>query len=326
VVHVERRRGSKTSGDDKEPLKSTDDFRRALLMDREEVVLDEIRQTLLRVTNGRSIEAYAVALELIRAPCKPLTKGVTKGVEGIVRSIARDSLRDPMLGTWASDMPVKHDDYVRFISYHRRCRIRLIEFLATGELIKATGNEWVWYNTKCGVCPIVPQSSVVSSATLGIEKYPAAWWVTHWEMVVAAAGETPCEGPFEDKNIWGGTLRALRKECPTCHKAAETEFPIFREQLVSLVTKIINGVRIHSLRRVDPSVKTLTHHPTTGRIRDPAVTLVVCLRSCCAVLRLFIVPYLVLPSRRFSGPTTSALLYITIPSLCFCIPCSRYLP
>ena len=206
-------------------------------------MLDEIRQTLSRKTNSL-VEAYAVALELLRAPCKPLTRGVIKGVEDIVRSLARDSLREPALGTWATEMPIKHDDYTRFTSYHRRCRVRLIEFLATGELIKATGNEWIWYNTECGVCPIVSQSNVMSSATLGIEKYPAAWWVTYWERVVAAAGETPCEGPFEDKNIWGGTLRALKRECPVCHEAAENEFPIFRAKLVNKITEIINGVRI----------------------------------------------------------------------------------
>jgi len=206
-------------------------------------VLDEIRQTLSRITN-RPVEAYAVALELLRVPCKALTRGVTKGVEDIVRSIARESLRDPALGTWATEMPIKLDDYMRFTSYHRRCRIRLVEFLATGELIKATGNEWIWYNTKCGVCPIVSQSNVVSSATLGIEKYPAAWWVAYWERVVAAVGETPCEGPFGNQNIWGGTLRALKENCAVCHEAAAREFPSFRGELVKAVTKIIDGVRI----------------------------------------------------------------------------------
>ena len=260
---VERRRGSRTARDDREPLKSADDLRRALLIiDHDEVVLDEIRRTLLRTTN-RPLEAYAIALGLLRVPCKPLTSGVTKGVEDIVRSIARDSLRDPALGSWAPEMPVKHDDYMRFTSYHRRCRIRLVEFLATGELIKATGNEWIWYNTRCEVCPIVPQSNVVSSATLGIEKHPAAWWVAYWERVVAAIGETPCEGPFEDQNIWGSTLRALRDGCPSCHEVAVREFPIFRGKLVNMVTNIIDGVRVPFVG-LCPSAKTLTPHPTTG--------------------------------------------------------------
>lgn len=214
-----------------------------LKTDRDEVMLNEIRRSLSRVANS-PVEAYAIALEILRAPEKPLTRGIIKGLEDIVRSLARDSLRDRELESWDSEMGVKHGDYLRFTGYHCRCRILLVKFLATGELIESTGHEWFWYNTMCGVCPIRPQSNVVSSATLGVAKYPTVWWVAHWERVVAAVGETPCEGPFEDETIWEDTLRVLAKECPTCHGAAAREFPIFRAELVNAVAKIVDSVCI----------------------------------------------------------------------------------
>ena len=213
------------------------------MTEHDDFVVEEIRRALSGVHKS-PLESYAIALELLRAPAKPLTRGVIKGVEDIARAYARESLRDGELGSWALEMPVKHDDFGRFTSYHRRCRIRLVEFMATGELIKATGSDWVWYNTRCGVCPIVVRSNVISSTALGVQKDPALWWVRYWERVVAAVGETPCEGPFEDESIWGDTLRALARECTLCHEAAAREFPVFRGRLVDVVANIIDGVRI----------------------------------------------------------------------------------
>jgi len=167
----------------------------------------------------------------------------------MARSAARNSLLDPPLGTWTTGMDTKRDDYNRFTTYHFRCTVRLLVFLSTGELVKKTGTDWVWFNTRCGVCPLTSRSIVVPAEVLGT-KYTAMWWVEYWERIVGAVGDSPCEKPFDDEPIWNSTLQALARGCPACHETAAKEFPLFRERLVNMVTKIIEDVRIPLCRLV----------------------------------------------------------------------------
>jgi len=192
----------------------------------------------------KPVEVYAIALDLLRAPGNILPRDVARGVEDMARSAARNSLLDPPLGIWTTEMNIELDDYNRFTAYHFRCRGRLLVFLVTGDTVKNTGTDWVWFNTRCGVCPLTLKSIVVPIAVLGKGKYPATWWVKYWERIVTSVGDSPCEKPFIDEAIWNTTLHALAKKCPTCHEAAVREFPLFREKLVKMVTKIIENVRI----------------------------------------------------------------------------------
>jgi len=242
---VERKFTSKTTRDLSEPFKTSRDARRVLLrMSYDDEALGDIERSLSYLINQSPVEVYAIALDLLRDPRKPLPREIANGMERIARIAGRNSLRDPPLGVWTTGMHIKQDDYIRFTDYHLWCRIRLAQFLATADLIKKTGDEWIWYNTRCGVCPLTPTSIVVPTAALGAGKRPATWWVTYWEKVVALVGECPSEDPFTDGHIWDSTLRGLAKECPTCHETAAKEFPHFKDKLVNMITDIIDGVRM----------------------------------------------------------------------------------
>ncbi|KAF9644829.1 hypothetical protein BDM02DRAFT_3190234 [Thelephora ganbajun] len=228
-----------------EPFKSCDEARKILWrINWNEAALDSVKYSLSRLMRERPVEVYSIVLDLLRAPPQPFPREIARGVEGMARSAARNSLLDPPLGAWTTEVNIRLDDYIRFTTYHLRCGVRLLEFLATEDLIKKTGTEWIWYNTRCGVCPTTAKSIVVPAAALGTAKYPATWWVTYWERVVASVGEFPCEKPFKNERIWDSTLRDLARECPACHKEAAREYPIFRKKLIDLIAEITNGVEL----------------------------------------------------------------------------------
>lgn len=228
----------------KRPFKSSKEARKALF----HITLDEIQlgcanHLLSTLIKERPAEVYAIALDLLRD--HKLPAGIDKVVEEIARSAARQSLRDLPPRIWNAKMDVKFDDYTHFTSYYLQCSIRLDQFLVTEELIKKTGTEWVWFNSRCGVCPLTTQSIVVPIAALGIKKHPTTWWVEYWEKVVSAIGECPCEDWFKDSRIWSSTLWTLEKECPTCYRRAAEEYPRFNKMVIDITIDIIKGVSIH---------------------------------------------------------------------------------
>ena len=210
----------------------------------EENALEDIKRSLSHLMKESPVEVYAIVLDLLRAPQKSLPSVIIEGVKELARSAARNSLRDPPLDTWSTEMNVGEEDYSRFTAYRTRCRDRLLEFLATGEFIRTTGTAWIWYDTRCGVCSLASERVIVPDAALETEKYQVKWWVTCLERIMASVREFPCEKPFKRKRIWNSTLQELKVECPTCHMAAVEEFPLFKEELLSAVTKVIDGVRI----------------------------------------------------------------------------------
>lgn len=206
-------------------------------------MLERIGYPPSRLPNESPVEAYALALDILRDTRKPLSREFIKDVEDVARSAARSSLLDRQLGTWTHGMQIKKDDYERFIDYHDQCRVRLVASLKTEELIKNTGSHWIWYNTRCGVCPLTPKSYAVPTKNLGTMIRPTTWWVTYLEGTIPCVQDSPCEETFENEHIWQSILQALGKECPTCHRTAAREFPLFKKRLLKIVTEIVDSVR-----------------------------------------------------------------------------------
>ena len=230
--------------DNVEPFKTSHEARRDLRkVDYCKITPERIRRSLSHLLREDPVEVYAIALDLLRSPRKPLSAEFAEGMEDIVRSAARSSLLDRQLDTWTPEMHIEKDDYERFINYHRQCRARLVASLVTGELAKSMGPHWIWYNTGCEVCPLIPKSNVVSNWALEAGNHPATWWVTHWERTVTTVGDSPYEKALVLERIWESILRALATECPECHEIAARQFPLFKEKLSEIVAKIINGVR-----------------------------------------------------------------------------------
>ena len=188
------------------------------------------------------VKVYAIALDFLRDTRKPLPRDLTKVVKDMARSAARRSLLDRQLDTWTPGTQIKKDDYERFINYHGQCRVRLVASLGTKELIKNTGSHWIWYNTQCGVCSLAPKNYAVPTRELGVVKCPTTWWVTYWENIVPCVEDSPCEKAFENEHIWKSIMRALGKECPTCHETATREFPLFKKRLLKMVTMTVGSV------------------------------------------------------------------------------------
>ena len=235
-------RRAKTFRDYTGPFESAGEAREVLSKTSfNELTVEDIKRSLSYLMEERPIETYGIALDILRASDK--TRGFfVRDVEDIVRSAARKSLHDP-LPPWSTETDVAFTDYVRLISYHARCAIRLLEFFTTGGFIKKTGTEWVWYNTRCDVCPPTSNKIVVQGEMLEKAR-PTMWWAGYWEKIVTSVRDSPCEELVEKQYIWNSTLQALAKDCPTCHEVAEREFPLFKAKLVLEITKIINGVRI----------------------------------------------------------------------------------
>lgn len=190
----------------------------------------------------RPVEVYAVALGLLRDYRQTLPGTIAKGLEDMARSAARNSLRDPLPST--AEMNINPDDHARLTRYNRRCRLRLVGSLATGDLIKRTGAEWIRRDAKCEVCPSV---SGEPSAALGITEHPETWRARYWKGITASIGEFPCEESFGNDQIWNSTLQILEKECPRCYKTAEEEYPRFKQKAIQVITEIIDEVSIHLL-------------------------------------------------------------------------------
>ena len=227
-----------------EPFKTGHEARRDLRkVDYCKITPEHIRRSLSHLLREDPVEVYAIALDLLRSPCKPLPTEFAEDVEDIVRSAARSSILDRQLDTWTPEMHIEKDDYERFIDYHRQCRARLVASLVTGELIENMGTHWIWYNTGCGVCHLIPKSNGVSNWALKSGKHPTTWWVTFWERTVTTVGNSPCEKVFVNERIWESILRDLATECPDCHETAAREFPLFKEKLSETVAKIVNSVR-----------------------------------------------------------------------------------
>ena len=228
-----------------ESFKTIDDTRKGLRdVDYSETALEYIIYSLSDLLEESPVQVYAIALNLLRDTPKPLPREFTKGVEDIARHAARSSLLYRQLGPWTPETDVKKDDYDRFIGYHLQCRLRLVESLRSQELIENTGSDWIWYNIRCGVCRLIPDSFIRNEA-LGAGKCPAAWWVTYLERTVSCVADSPCEKAFESEHVWTDLMRDLGEKCPTCYEAACREFPIFKEKMLGIVTKIVNSVCIH---------------------------------------------------------------------------------
>ena len=204
--------------------------------------LERIGHSLPRLPKESLVEVYAIALDLLRGTRKPLPKEFTECAENIVRSAARSSLLNCQLDTWTPGIQIKKDDYERFIDYHDQCRVRLVASLTAEELMKQTGSRWIWYNARCGVCRSTSEGYVAPTTVLGTGKYLTTWWVTYLERTVTCVGDSPCERAFESDHIWKSIMRALAKECPTCHQTAVREFPLFKKRLLRMVTKIVDSV------------------------------------------------------------------------------------
>jgi len=190
------------------------------------------------------IEVYAIVLDILRAPRKVTWRGFTRSMEDIARSAARKSLHDRPLDTRTTEMNIRLDDYTRFTLYHTRCAIRLLDFFVAEDFTKKTGTGWVWYNTRCEVCLPASNCTVVRDGAQENAKHPAIWWVDYWGKIVASVRDSPCERLVDEEPIWASTLHDLAKECPTCHEAAEREFPVFKATLVAEIKRIVDGVRI----------------------------------------------------------------------------------
>ena len=212
------------------------------------------------------IEVYAIALDLLRTSRKPLSVEVAKSVEGIAREACRRSLLRPALCDWTPELPIKRDDYMRLGYYSDECAAKLAAFLRSKDLIRKTGDEWIWYNAKCGVCPPARRRACIPRTALGDDKYPTAWWVEYWEMAVYSARRFPCKTLFMVERAWEPTLSILARKCPTCHRAAVKEYPLFREKLMKEIAKVIASVRTPP-PSTDRSAKGLTLRPT-GRYGD----------------------------------------------------------
>ena len=220
-----------------QPSRSSAEARKVLSkFNYEQNTLEDVKHVLSYLMEERPAEAYAIALDLLRAPHPSV---IAEDLGNIARTAARNSLLNPPLNNCIAER-----DYIRLAAYRFRCSIALLQSLATGETIKSMGTDWTWYDARCGVCPLVPESVVAEVAILGSAKPPTAWWATYWETVFVSFGQFPSEKSPEIKYIRNSTLQALKKACPTCHEAAEKEFPTFEEKLISAVAKIIDRVHI----------------------------------------------------------------------------------
>ena len=208
----------------------------------DENVLERANHLLSDLMRDRPVEVYAVALDLLRDQPKALPQKITQGVKEIARLAARSSLRNPPLGMWTPETNIEYDDYVRFASYHRKCSVRLLIFLATEVLIQETATEWIWHDAECKMYSPTPSPP---GLTLEAAKHPVAWWTGYWERIVASIGDCPCQDLFENDQIWDSTLPALKMECPTCYETAVKNYPRFKQKVVQIVTGIIDEVSIH---------------------------------------------------------------------------------
>ena len=243
---VERNKVLNPPRDKVEPFKTRDDARKGLRdVDYSKTTLEHVTRSLSDLLKKKPVEVYAIALDLLRDTRKPLPREFAKGVEDIARYAARSSLLDRQLGPWTPETQVKKDDYDRLVGYHLQCKLRLVGSLTTQELIKNVGSNWIWYNTRCGVCRPIPDSFIIQNEALGVGKCPTAWWVIYWERTVLCIADTPCEKAFENDHVWNHIMETLEKKCPVCYEAAAREFPIFKEKLLGMVIKIVNSVCIH---------------------------------------------------------------------------------
>ena len=228
-------------------------------------MLERARHCLSGLMKDSPVEVYAIALDLLRDKHNPLPEGIDEGVKDMARLAARNSLLDPQLGFWNAEMYIKSGDYAWFTGYHRRCSVRLLQFLTTEDLIKVTGSEWIWYNTRCGVCPRATPGnvSVLVPTVKGNPKYPVTWWVDYWELVISVTGERPCEESFKDEQIWGSTLRTLAGQCPKCYSAAMEEYPRFSRMVVQRITEIVNSEEVSCIPLSTDQCPTNNHrrHP-----------------------------------------------------------------
>ena len=229
-----------------EPFKTLDDAREGLRdVDYSRTTLDHIAHSLLHLVEENTVEVYAIALGLLRDIRKPLPREFAKGVEDVARYAARSSLLYRQLGPWTPETQAKKDDYDRFVGYHLQCRLRLVESLRTQELIENTGSNWIWYNTRCGVCRPISNSPTAPNEEPGAGKHPTTWWVAYLERTIPCIADSPCEKAFESEHVWRPLMEDLAEECPKCHETAAREFPIFKEKLLGMATGIVNNVGIH---------------------------------------------------------------------------------
>jgi len=233
----------------KEPFKSSRKARKILLkIAYEEDALEDIKSSLSHLIEEKPAEVYTIAVELLRAPHKPLPKVITEGVEEIARSAARKSLQNPpKFGDRTDETNIGRFDYPQLAYYHFQYKHRLVDILWTESFLKSAGTQQVWCNTSCGVCPPARKDDFVAPhvcKALGITEYPPKWWAEYWTKVVTSVKEDPCWGPFEDGSIRNDTLQALARVCLTCYEAAARELPHFEDQVSNAINKVIDGVRI----------------------------------------------------------------------------------
>ena len=286
-------------------------------VDYSKTTLEHITYSLSYLLGENPVQAYAIALELLRDTRKPPSREFAKGVEDIARRAARSSLLDRQLDPWTPEMQVEKDDYDRFVDYRLQCRLRLVGSLRTQELVKNTGSNWVWYNTRCGVCRPIPDSFIILDEVLEVGKCPAAWWVTYLERTVSRVADSPCEKAFESEHVWSDLMEDLEEECPKCHKVAAREFPFFKEKLLGMVTKIVNGVRIHFIDWPLSKTKRLIVY-LTGRAGNQAVIFVVCLLLSCTwtFYYYFISDFAFISASKSNHPRTVVYRHFLLVFLC----------
>lgn len=245
---------SRTFRNLKESFKSSRKARKILLeityeeITYEEDALEGIKSSLSHLIEEKPAEVYAIAVELLRGHRESLPKIITEGVEEIARSAARKSLCFPLIfGGKTDEMDNGRFEYPQLFYYHFRCKHRLVGILWTESFLKSAGTERFWYNIRCGVCPpafkddfVVPHVREV----LGITEYPPKWWAEYWTKVVTSVKDDHCWGPLENGSIRNDTLQALARVCPTCYDAAAKGLPLFEDKVLSVINKVIDGVRI----------------------------------------------------------------------------------
>ena len=216
--------------------------------ERDERMLDFIWYSLSYLIEESPLEAYSIALDMLKSPRGTIETAVASGIQNIARAAARNSLFHPPPDPWEPQMGIELADYKRFIDYRPRCVTILLHIFRVGRVPFAAGTEWVWFSPKCGVCPMLskdkcdrPQPGLLGSRP---RVYPTVWWAGYWQRLLCSLDDFPCEKAFMDRFIWDVTMRELSQECSECHKKAVKQFPRFRKIIVGEISAVLDDVCI----------------------------------------------------------------------------------
>jgi hypothetical protein len=207
---------------------------------------------------------YAFALHLCR-----IASHAPRRMEECAREAARMTLRyqlplfptgphpdgtwDNVSTTWGNPTPgtddIHPDDLTRLLSYHKVCRIRLLEMTITGDLIVRTGKHWVFLHP-CASCT-TSDVLMVMLFDLVNRMYgrAAQWWMPYFERMKEAVQQRPCGNAIESRELWSDLVKDLRSTCGQCSEMAALEMPEFVALLSQEVDKAVAEVS-HALFRV----------------------------------------------------------------------------